>query len=264
MSQFFRIFQHLLPKSRAWRIVVEKQLREFFEGLGPFQADYKLFIDQIFEDIDPALTRELLKWEDQFQLSGTGNETERRSALDAAWKAQGGQSPGYLQGILRDAGFDVFVHEWWFFVGPVRMTRDPRDFLKGIVPAPAAIFGEPEAVFGEPPAVFGATIVDGFVLVNKGPGVTYAIPSPASAFGEPSAVFGEPEAIFGETNGFRFIPESFPIPDDPDKWPFFVYVGGATFPEKADVPIERQIEFERMILKYFPGQLWIGMLINYV
>ena len=253
MSKFFRIFQHLLPRSRAWRMIVDKMLRKFFTGLVPFQEDYKLFIDQIYEDIDPALTRELPAWEKQFQLAGTGTDDERRQALDAAWKAQGGQSPGYLQEILRAAGFDVYVHEWWYFIGLTRFTRDPRIFLTG---AESVVFGEPEAVFGE--------AFTGYALVNKGPGISYFVPYKASVFGAPEAVFGEPEAVFGETTHLRFIPKVYPIPADPAAWPHFVYVGGQTFPASADVSAERQIEFERMILKYFPGHKWVGLLINYI
>ena len=264
MSKYFKIFQHLFPRSHAWRMVVDKFLRKFFVGLGPFQADYQLFVDEIFEDISPTKTRELESWEDQFQLSGVGTDTERRQALDAAWKAQGGQSPGYLQGILRDAGFNVYVHEWWYYAGPTRYIRDPRVYLETGFFLPGAVFGEPECVFGEPEFVFGSgNPATGYVLVNKGPGVSYLIPTAAACFGEPECVFGEPEFVFGEVSGTRFVPKEYPIPSDPDAWPYFVYVGGENFPETADVSADRRIELERMILKYFPDQLWVGMLINY-
>lgn len=264
MSKYFRIFQHLFPRSHAWRMIVERFLRKFFVGLGPFQADYQLFVDEIFEDIDPQKTRELEVWEEQFQLLSLGTETERRQALSAAWKAQGGQSPGYLQGILRAAGFDVYVHEWWYFVGPTRYTRDPRVYLGNQVFLPGAVFGEPECVFGEPEFVFGSkNPSQGYVLINKGLGVSYFKPIPAACFGELKCVFGETDFVFGEVSGLRFVPKIYPIPDDPLKWPFFVYVGGQTFPETADVPAVRRIEFERAILKHFPAQFWAGMLINY-
>lgn len=265
MSKYFRIFQHLFPRSHAWRMVVDKFLRKFFVGLGPFQADYQLFVDEIFEDIDPGKTRELPAWEEQFQLSSAGTESERRQALEAAWKARGGQSPGYLQGILRDAGFDVYVHEWWYYDGLTRYTRDPRVYLETDFFLPGAVFGETECVFGEPEFVLGPDQVGiGYVLVNKGPGVSYYKPIPASSFGETECVIGETEFVLGEVFGLRFVPKEYPIPDDPDAWPFFVYVGGGNFPETADVSVDRRIELERMILKYFPDQLWVGMLIKYV
>jgi len=264
MSKYFRIFQHLLPKSHAWRVIVDKMLRKLLEGLAPFQEAYQLFVDQIFDDIDPALTRELPRWEKQFQLSASGTESERRQALDAAWKAQGGQSPGYLQSLLQAAGFDVYVHEWWYYEGAIRFTRDPRFFLnpEGIA---TYVFGENEAVFGEPSAVFGsAENGSRYVLVNKGPGVSYFIPYKASCFGEPEMAFGESDFVFGETTGLRFAPKEYHIPDDPDTWPYFVYIGAEVFSHAANVSEDRRIELERMILKYFPDQLWVGMMINYI
>lgn len=263
MSVFFRLYQHLLPRARAWSLTVDKQLRQFFEGLVPFQEDYKLFIDQIYEDVDPSLTRELEKWEKQFQLSGSGPEADRRKALDAAWKARGGQSPGYLQSLLQSAGFDVYVHEWWYYVGATRFTRDPRMYVDAGFPL--VVFGEPDVVFGEPEFVFGESFGGGGkLLVNKGPGISYYKPTKYNCFGEPETVFGEPEFVFGETNGIRFVPETYIIPDNPDAWPYFVYIGGENFPNFADVPAERQIEFERMILKYFPAHLWVILLVNYI
>ena len=245
-------------------MIVDRFLRKFFVGLGPWQEEYRTHIDEIFEDIDPERTRELDRWEKQFGLNGTGTETERRQALDAAWKSQGGQSPGYLQGVLRNAGFDVYVHEWWYFDGMIRYIRDPRQYLIGDVYSSGTVFGEPECVFGESGFSLGPDQIDnGYVLVNKGPGVSYYIPIPAACFGETECVFGEADFVIGETSGLRFVPKEYPIPDDPARWPFFVYVGGETFPDAADVSQERRIELERSILKHFPAQLWVGMLINY-
>lgn len=265
-SVFFRLYQRLLPRSRGWSIVLDKYLRKFFEGLTVFQEDYKLYTDSIFNDIDPYQTRELSRWEKQFQLSGSGTEADRRQALDAAWKAQGGQSPGYLQKILRDAGFDVFLHEWWYYDGLVRKTRNPLLYVDDGTFLPSAVFGEPEAVFGEPEAIFGEkSSGGGYLLVNKGPGISYLEPTAAACFGELDAVFGEPDAVFGENLGkVRFIPKEYQVPVDPPLFPYFCYVGGEIFPDFASVEAERKTELERMILKYFPDQLWIVMLINYV
>jgi len=76
--------------------------------------------------------------------------------------------------------------------------------------------------------------------------------------------FGEPGFVLGEnTGGTRFVPKVYTIPDDPDTWPFFVYIGSQIFGVQADVPAVRRIEFERMILKYFPEHLWVMLFINY-
>ena len=112
--KFFRMFTHLLPNARAWRLMVDKQLRQFFEGLAPTGSDAVSFFDGVWLDLFPETTRELDAWESQFGLRDTGlTEQERRDRLAAAWSATGGQDPRYIQDTLQANGFDVYVHEWW-------------------------------------------------------------------------------------------------------------------------------------------------------
>lgn len=116
--RFLRQFQHLLPRSEAWSLVAAKPLRLFFEALGQSPtADAVEFVDLAYLDLFPETTRELETWETQFNLSGVGDEDERRVALSARWKALGGQSPSYLQGVMQAAGFDVYLHEWHYYSG---------------------------------------------------------------------------------------------------------------------------------------------------
>ena len=111
---FLRVFKHLLPNARAWRLTVDKRLREFFSGLSGVGDSVKTFFDGIWLDIFPETTREIDAWEKQFGLPDTGiTEQQRRDRLDATWKALGGQDPKYIQDTLRANGFDVYVHEWW-------------------------------------------------------------------------------------------------------------------------------------------------------
>jgi len=105
MSLFFRVIEHLLPSARAWRLSAEKCLKKFFEGFTGLGDDSKLFIDQVWEDIDPQLTRQLDLWDRQFGLPSSGlTEQERRDRLEARWKAKGGQDPRYIQDTLQTAG----------------------------------------------------------------------------------------------------------------------------------------------------------------
>jgi len=148
-------------------------------------------------------------------------------------------------------------------MGSTRFTRNPTLYVGD--GAFTVVLGENDAVLGETAAVVGERSAGGGkLLVNKGLGVSYFKPTPATCLGEPDAVLGEPDAVLGETNGLRIVPETYEVPSDPTKWPYFFYIGGETFPDFADVSIVRQIEFERMILKYFPAHLWGILLINYV
>ncbi len=110
---FIDIYKNLLPRARAWSIsILNKPLRQFFEGLN--LAFVKTYIDLIWLDIFPDTTRELDKWENQWNLRGGAlTEQGRRDRLTAAWRAIGGQDPRYIQDTLQANGFDVYVHEWW-------------------------------------------------------------------------------------------------------------------------------------------------------
>lgn len=114
MSLFFRIFQHLLPRTRAWSLTVDRALRRFFLGLSEEPAAVRKAADAVFWDLFPATTRSPELWERQFGLPGTGTLSARRKALAAAWRVAAGQSPRALEDALQAAGFPVYVHEWWW------------------------------------------------------------------------------------------------------------------------------------------------------
>lgn len=112
---FFRQIQHLLPRARAWRLTTEKNLRSIFIALSTIGDAVKLFADLILLDIFAQTTRRIDEWEGQFNLPDVGmSEQERRDRLGSEFKALGGQSPRYIQDTLQNAGFPVYVHEWWW------------------------------------------------------------------------------------------------------------------------------------------------------
>jgi hypothetical protein len=240
---FLRIFQHLLPRGQAWRITITKTLRKFFEGLAVKPEQTKEFADQVYLDLFPATARSrdevggsgaLEEWELQFGLT-PGNLADfdaRRAAVDAEWKAQGGQSPAYIESVLQAAGFDVYVHDWWSS-GPPYVARDPHDYtttpLLGTWRC-SAFASQPRcSAFSDQPRCNAFLNNDPHYLVNKD--LTRRAPPP--------------------------------IPDDPAKYPYFMYVGGATFGDLAAVDISRRDEFERLLLKLRPLHLWIVTLVNY-
>lgn len=236
------IFSHLLPKARAWLLTPNKQLREFFTGLTDLITDIKTFFDNIFSDIDPQQTRELPAWESQFALRDTGiTEQERRDRLAATWQALvGGQSPGYIQDTLRANGFDVYVHDWW---------------TPGTEPAP----GVKACVTPRDPLTL--LVSPAYPLVNKVLSSEKVIIMQA---GEAIAQAGEPEALSGNYLEFEEVRREYFVPVDSTKWPYFVYVGGATFGTFANVPTARRDEFEDLCLKICPAHLWIGLFVLYV
>lgn len=269
---FLRIFKHLLPNARAWRVTVDKRLRQFFEGLSGSGSDIKTFLDDIWLDIFPQTTRELDAWEKQFGLADTGlTEQQRRDRMDAAWKSLGGQDPKYIQDTLRDNGFDVYVHEWWEpgtepepGVKQCVTPRNPLMYLRREFTGAVLMVdcGEPLAQCGEAFAEAGNGLQPlGYPLVNR---ILETVPDILPLCGEPMAEAGEPLAICGNYFEFRDNLREYIVPNDPAKWPYFLYIGGETFGTMAQVDPKRRDEFEALCLKISPLQQWLGILVEYV
>jgi len=269
---FLRTFKHLLPRARAWKITEDKQLREFFEGLTGIGSDTKEFVDNIYLDLSPNTTREMTLWEQQFGLRATGlTEQERRDRIDANWKLPGGQNPQYIQDTLRANGFDVYVHEWWDqgtepAVG-VKQCVAPRNPLQWIRRKYTGVVlliecGELAAQCGEPAAQAGNSLEPlGYPLVNK---IFETMPDEINLCGEPLAAAGEPSAQCGNFLVYREEAREYTVPNDPAKWPYFLYIGAETFGEIAQVDPKRKDEFEELCLKICPTHLWLGILVEYV
>lgn len=269
---FLRIFKHLLPRGRAWRVTVDKKLRQFFAGLSGVGDNVKTYLDEIWLDIFPAYTRELPEWEAQFGLPNTGlTEQQRRDRLDAAWKALGGQSPKYIQDTLQANGFDVYVHEWWEpgtepapGVKECVTPRSPLMYLRREYTNVDILVecGEALAQCGEEFAQAGNSIEPrGYPLVNK---VLRTVADLLILCGESVSEAGEPSAQCGNFESFIDVPQEYIVPRDPTKWPYFLYIGGETFGDIAQVDPKRRDEFERLCLKICPAQQWLGILVEYV
>ena len=268
---FFRIFQHLLPNARAWRIVIDKLLRKFFEGLASGVGDvFKIFFDKIWLDIDPATTREITAWETQFGLPTTlTDEQDRRDRLSAIWKATGGQSPRYLQDTLQAAGFDVYIHEWWVpgsepAIGVIgaATARIPFTYLND-----GSVDLQYESNDGGADMQDGdiALAMDGAALQPTG----YPLVNKVFIFNPDFLGDGSDQMMDGGQDGqdgditFIYTLKKYIIPADITKYPFFLYIGGQTFPNHATVDSSRKNEFETLCMKICPAQQWLGILVNY-
>lgn len=270
---FFRIFQHILPNARAWRLTIDKNLRQFFEGLSGLGADTKEFLDLIWLDIFPASTRDLAAWEQQWGLPDAGlTEQERRDRLDATWKALGGQSPRYIEDTLQAAGFDVYVHEWWVPIGGrpgggsidndvTPVPRNPNVYLDDGSGGFAALMfdGGADSQDGDSESQDGSTSeAIGYPLVNK------ILEVAERSFGDGSVE--SQDGGFSMQDGARLLTYSqkqYVLPTDPTKYPFFLYLGGQTFPDNAPVSQSRREEFENLCLKICPTEQWLGILVTY-
>lgn len=266
------VFKHLLPTGRAWRLTTEKALRSFFDGLSAAPQDAREYIDDVYLDLNPKTTRELDAWEAQFALPASQlTEAGRRARLDATWKAQGGQSPRYIQDTLQAAGFNVFVHEWWepnplhptggSVAGDVvPVVRDPFQYLwDGVAPRQFVGCGHDLAYCGGDLAFANSNnSPPGYPLVNK---ILETVSSTVGC-GHVQAFAGGTFAAAG-ADIYAFRPKQYVIPTDPAGFPYFLYIGGQNFPDMATVPLSRRDEFEDLCLKICPLEQWLGILVNY-
>lgn len=269
MIDFLRIFEHLLPYSKAFQLTINKKLKEFIQGLSFLPSEIVNYFDLIFLDIFPSTTRQLDEWEYQFGFVNNGlDEVQRRNRLDAYWKDKGGQSPRYIQDILQSNGFDVYVHEWWEYgtessvnIKSCTTPRNPLLYLNedGVITFTIQC-GEPLAQCGEPLAQCGQSLNPlGYVLVNK----IYESVIMNFECGEPLAQCGEPLAQCGEILGYGQKLKKYTIPNDISKFPYFIYIGSQNFGDFAIINPQRKDELENLILKICPTHQWVGMLVQY-
>jgi hypothetical protein len=273
MSLFLRIYTHLLPTGAAWRLGFQKQLTKFFNGLTGFPSDARAYADLVFLDAFPSTTRQVPLWRSQFGIEPGANDAADRLQLDTAWKSQGGQDPDYLQSILQGAGFPLYMHEWWTDDPPFkqpccgdsrakcgdskalassrsykRFVRDPRNYT--LQPATGTVQC---SAFPDQPqcSSFGDQPQSNAFLSNE-PGYLVNLDLTRSA---PPAIPDDTAQSAPDAKAFDWVPAT---------WPYFFYVGGATFPNRVSIPASRRAELERLVLKLRPSQQWVVMLVDYV
>ena len=218
----------LLPRSRAWGLVIKRLLRDFFEGLAILPKVIQEHLGSLFFDVDPQQTSLLLDWSNQF-----GQPSQQsRAWLEAQWAATGGQAPKYSQDILQLAGFDVYVHEWW---------------VPGVDPAQVRTPNPIDLLGSEPLAE---------LLVNN---VGVGQKKWRFQYGDGSQYKADQSGLngirYGRYDGYFFPAKQYPTPDNPDEYPNYFYVCGPNWPDPADVPDSDLAELKTLIYKLKPTHL---------
>lgn len=251
------LWKVILPRSRAFSLTINKKLRQFFEGLN-FVNDFRDQADEVFTNLDPQKTQDLEEWEDQFYLRNYGlTEQERRDRLEATWKLTGGQSPAYLQAVLRSYGFDVYVHDWW------QPDTQQNVFVMG---SNVSYMGDQFSFMGSQFDTYPAPWDPNIVLVAP----YYPLVNKISSRTFSEITMGGSPIVMGD--GFSFMGGSiesvsnldYPLPSDPVRWRHFIYVAAETMPNHATVPLSRKNALEELILSIFPTGKWVGMIVKYV
>ena len=252
----FNSLRHLLPRTPLWSVAEDKNLRTLMQLIGNALDPIRTYFDKIFFDMFPETTRQLNAWD---AVQGVHNysisEEDRRSRFAGWLRSMGGQSPQYIQDVLQASGFNLYVYD--SFYSNVPDWYNPRSVLWG----EELGCGDNLLECGQDEAECGNYAgSNGYALVNKlyVAGVNYSV-----LCGEDEAACGQDEAECGNFIDFYFDRITYPLPDEPEYFPYFLYIGAATFGEMAYVMEERREELEDLLLRICPQHLWIGMLVGY-
>lgn len=283
---FLDLFKNLLPKALAWNIVPKKALRTFFESLVVLPDDFKNFADKtIYLDFYSDTTTLIPTWNKEYGLNaGLLTEQEQRDRIKTLRSVDRGQAALTLQNYLQAYGFDVYVYDSYDSGNPIYtgsdvgytgrpeiltknkwLIKNPFDYLRPtFLPTSSytTMTGNPTMYTGRPEAITGAINESPYYpLVNK---IPIRVPKYSIYTGGPASFTGRPEAITGEYEKTINTYKDYIIPNDPDVFPYFVYIAGNQFPTPAEVLFSRKDEFENLCLKICPTQDWLGIIVDYV
>ncbi len=233
----------LLPSGQAWATSVERRLTQFLRGLTDDLTGSIDRADLVYLDTLPGSTRQLAELEAQYGLEAVDGMTaaDRQRRIGGAMAGGGDHGPDSVAGELVSAGFAVTAHPWWTETawGEPR-ALDPRDYFT---------------------AVYGGRAIDGHLLG--------AVVLESKKYGEPGAghsamAADNPEAVAGHYGGYDIstIVSSYEGPAE--LHPFYVYLGGATFPDLIDIPAARRLEFESDVRAVVPQHLMIVLRVRYI
>jgi len=226
----------LLPPGSLYTLDEQGDLYKLFEAIAENYTDIHEFLGNLANIRDPLKTQFLEELENElgFLPDFDLTEDERRQQLAASEynRTENGGTSGNLETLLRNAGFDVYVHD-----------NDPA----------------------VDPALFPGDMVLNGPIFEMSPAYLAQCGGATTVCGNSSAVCGR----FDTYNRNEFL---FSLPIDPDTWPFVFFVGGLatrdgsgalTAIAPADVPLQRKDQLRRFILQSKPEETWAILIINY-
>lgn len=251
----------LMPPGSLWEPVQDGDFDNYLEAIADNTEIVRIELQKLESIRCPALTNYLDDLEREFGIKPDDNLTEetRRMRLESIAFTRGQKGTRFeLEQQLQNSGFDVQVHS-------NDPAVDPSIFLDEVF---QMVAGGGNAYAGRQDAFAGR--IGGELLVN---GDIY-VQSPAYLAQAGSSYAGNALSIAGYFEEFNQDLVVFPIPTDPDSWPFIFFVGGdatrdpgtgeLTEIELADIPNERKDDFKRTILRFKPLYTWAGLIVDYV
>lgn len=271
------LINDLLPPGSLWEVEDDEGLDQFLEGIGDSYETLKAAIDKVALVRNPILTDILDDLEKEFGVTKNDSLTEavRRIALDAIKTERKNEgTDDSLEAVLQKSGFntalqDVQVHINSPLVDPALFVAEEAflyvcggvDVVCGRVVDP----GPPNPLDIVSGAGLGELLVNGDIIIRL---ATFSIVS-----GSANAICGNAGAICGANSGAAAFDVIYTIPTDPGYWGLIFFVGGdatrdpitgaLTAINFLEVPMEREAEFKRLILKYKPIHSWAGLVVRF-
>lgn len=263
------VIDALLPEGSAWTPKVGADLDLLLDGMGENAETVRIFNKNLAFIRNFQKTPILSDLEKEYGI-GTDErltDQERRDRGQVAKTSNDSEGTDTdLQAFLQQSGFDVQVHvnspaadPDIFLDQAFQMVAGGDNAFAGFIPS------------GGPPSTAFAGRIGGELLVN---GALFdQIPAYIMQAGGAIAFAGNDDALAGRFDMLQLIPIVYEIPTDSGYWGLIFFVGGdATRDgsgflidiEPAEVPISREQELKRLILKYKPLHSWCGLIVNYV
>jgi hypothetical protein len=219
LSRWLKVYDLLLPRSRAWGLLPGKTLTKLFEAFAGASKEVQDHIAGVLAEMFPSTTTYPRDWSKQLGSLIDLDEDE----LAAELAAQGGQNPNYMQTQIQSICSNCFVHEWWVPGSNPPEARNPIPLVDSSL-----------------------------VLVND---VTDMVPNYKYQFGDGTGFVDnslEDPIEFGDYDGYIWRLKQYPCPDIPEEYPIYWYVGGETWPDYAYISSEKLRPLIRMIFKIKP------------
>jgi hypothetical protein len=252
------VINTIIPPGSAWRVSVGEDWDKLYDGIATNWETIRTFLSELDCIRNPSCTPVLDDLEQEFGVIKNVSLTEqqrRDQLMPIVFNRSFNGGLDNLEDALQAAGFTVQVHS-------NSPAVDPAIFLDQNFQMVAA---GGNAYAGRPDAYAGKS--GGELLVNGDISKTRKIVTTVA--GNLYAGTGHGA---GEYTDLERTEITYSIPTDPDDWPLVFFVGGdatrdgtgaLTEIQLADVPIEQETEFKRIILKYKPIHSWAALIINF-
>ena len=259
-----RALDLIFPEGPPYEPDIDGDMSKLRDGDAENLASIRADVQDLKYIRNPALTPVLSDLEREFGVNpqATLTEAERRTLLrPQVYKRKTTGSTGDLQKRLDDGGFDLTVYD----NSPNGPAIDPAIILEQNFQMQAAAGTNYYA--GNTLAY--AAYLGGDLLVNG-----RVFDQARGYFGAGTVWAGNTVAVAGYYEQYVQSEIVYPIPTDPDSWPFVFFVGGdgadinpatgelISIPQ-GSVPSNKQKQLEDLILKFKPLFTWCGLVVTY-